>query len=173
MKANAEFVAKVQHVFFSAMRRGYVSPQSKKSLAELPGSKLISFETWLSGQHFLVQDLYFVSPDSPTSSGITTISCDEVAVWYMSYGGQYEKKVIPFLKEALKESYLVSDFVGGRGPKSYPSKELINCGAGLSYNNFVTKNDFTDFDGEEGIMDEHGSKLGWHKYFGGMMIPLE
>ena len=154
----------IRKVFFLAMMDGYVNKNVKKGkLTRLPGSRLITFEHNENDLNFCVNDLYFVRKSSEFSSGITTISLDGEPVWIMNYGGKYHKTVISFLKESLKHSYALGYFKGGRGPSFYRESNL-------SYYNNCTGS-FRLFSGEEKIVSNvTGKVLGYHKYFGNLMV---
>lgn len=154
----------IKKVFFLGMMSGYVggSP-NKRKIAELPGSRMITFEHYEDNQHFIFNDLYFVTFLSDYSHGVTSISLDGQPVWMMSYEGMYRANEISLLKEALKYSYERKRFVGGRGP----SDLTFTCK--YTYHNEVHKPGFEDFSGEERIVNSLGVRVGWHNYRGRLL----
>ena len=62
--------AMLQEFFFEAMQKGYAVSPPKVPIVGLPGSKSIRYER---GDLLLV-DLWFVSPQSESSHGMTVIS---------------------------------------------------------------------------------------------------
>jgi len=161
----------VKRVFFMAMNAGYaVEGVEKTRIPELPGSRLITSKHRINGYIFVVNDLYFVRKDSPSSFGSTIISCDGEPVWSMSYSGKYPKSVVPFLKEALKYNYERAVFEGGRGPRIYP---LTNRVGDFEYLNSTLSDSFTSFSGREEIIELcSGKLLGYHEYSGKLMLPV-
>jgi hypothetical protein len=106
-----------REAFFLAMMAGYASVArvEKRTILELPGSKMIRFEY---GRYTII-DTWWTVPDSPYSFGQTIIYRDDIPVWVMQYQGDYAEDAIPFLKEALREAYSNRNFIGGRGPAKY------------------------------------------------------
>ena len=150
-------------IFGAAICAGYASEGSKTSIQELPGSKLITF----ADGPFKVVDFYFTNPNSIFSSGMTVIYYGRNPVWSMSYQGWYDKKDIPFLKEALLENYRNGVFVGGRGPERFEAED------GRLYINQPQGKGLKEFSGKEQIMGRTGEILGEHFYQGGLLIEHE
>lgn len=152
-----------KQAFFKAMLDGYAGGKNRKSFkTKTPdGYTVIIFE---DGE-FMVEDRYCTTPHSDKSTGTTTIFFRNVAVWWMSYGGHYPKKVIPFLKEALKQAYEKGEFYGGRGPG-------VSMGNGMLYTNNLAYGNFKKFRGVETIHKSSriGKLLGFHEYFGMSML---
>jgi len=143
---------------------GYVRVKKveTRQITELPGYKCFEF---IKGD-FRVLDAFCVRPGSSVSHGFTTIWYRGVPIWIMHYGGLYPKQYIPFLKAVLRQTYEQSHFVGGRGA---PLKNGIDSFKGYQYINKVFENnDFSEFSGEEYILDV-GVQVGFHKYFGGLI----
>ncbi len=139
----------VKSFFFKAMLEGWAVDREKTEIAGMPGYKAISFR---DGDLYLL-DCYCVAPDSPKSAGTTTIWFKNIPVWYMQYGGYYEKSEIPFLKTVLRIAYLSGWFVGGRGP--------CECEEGsLLYLNRPCGN-FSAFSGREDIFTGKKRYFAW------------
>lgn len=156
-------------VFFAAMQNGYAGSAPKSTIAELHGSKVIRYKQG----DFEVVDCYFVTSISDYSFGTTTIYYQGNAVWMMQYRGQYPKDVIPFLKQALRQTYEKSEFVGGRGPIIYFEGGTIDTQ--LRYSNNVISGDWRNFLGREEIYRSCGGNQGagmqgWHEYGGLLLI---
>lgn len=143
----------VQNAFFDAMLAGYVMGGTKTTLPDMPGVKVITFE---SGD-FRVVDSYITTPHSAKSAGTTTIWGRNRPVWLMQYGGEYPEHTIPFLKECLLMNYKERHFYGGRGPEIVEGQFI--------YLNKVENNDFGNFYGEESI-HVGGQRIGFHWYRG-------
>lgn len=150
------FAEETQAFFLKAMAQGYASDAEKTTIAELPGSKVIVF----GENDFSLKDVYYVGDDGK-SVGATTIWHRDIPVWVMSYGGRYEKWVIPFLKTCLLAAYETGKFWGGRGPHTMQE-------SGLTYVNMVSLShgDFTNFSGGERIHAPDGYCHGTHWYHG-------
>lgn len=143
--------------FFMAMMAGYAGDGTGSIKTASPDGceKTIEFTTG----DFKVIDRYCVTPHSTYSAGTTTIFFKNIPVWWMAYGGFYSEQVIPFLKEALGQTYKAGLFSGGRGPKFHRSEKLI-------YQNFEVGG-FERFKGREEIRKRMTSQLlGYHEYFG-------
>ena len=112
---KAAFVEQAQKVFFMAMNQGYAAGVKASRLDIMHGSRFAEFDHEEGGHQWKVMDLWFVTADSPFSSGITIMSRDTKPVWQMRYGGWYEEFAIPVLKQVLFETYKCSRFIGGRG----------------------------------------------------------
>lgn len=148
-------------VFFEAMNAGYAAENKpmKGSIAVLRGSKT----TYHAQGPWEVNDVWFVTPLSTYSGGMTIISYKGVPVWMMQYFGKYEKTAISCLKAALRAAYSERKFFGGRGPE-----EFIH-GKYVYENDLGASRDFQDFSGRESVRDETG-EIGWHAYQGGTMF---
>jgi len=146
----------IKRTFLAAMRAGYASDAPKKTtIVELPGSKVITFEDG----PWVVKDVYFVSPGSTFSSGMTIIYYNCHVVWTMQYQGSYPENIIPFLKRALAANYNKNEWCGGRGPAHYGEGELVYLNT-RAYN-------FEKFEGREEISRSPGGQLlGFHTYQG-------
>ncbi|MEK7564704.1 MAG: DUF5680 domain-containing protein [Patescibacteria group bacterium] len=150
--------------FFEAMIQGWVGEGVETELPNLPGYKVFRHES--ADKRLVLVDSYCVSGKSrvPKSVGTTTIWWDDRPVWWMSYGGWYEKEAVPFLKQALLSVYKVGGFIGGRGPASFRDGHMI-------YVNRPEKCDFSSFKGHEEIIEiASGSTLGEHEYWGMSLI---
>ena len=156
--------------FFEAMRHGWTSDQAQFVTKEYDGWKE---KTWVftspNFPNFQLIDQYRTFSNSRVSEGKKSISFSGIPVWYMVYGGWYNKQVIPFLKRALARNYNEGVFIGGRGPDRLEGEDHT-----LQYLNRVQQNDFANFGGHEWIeaTSPHsgmsaGTKLGEHHYFGG------
>ena len=157
--------AQILPVFFAAMQNGYAGGASKSIISELPGSKVIRYKQG----DFEVVDCYFVTPHSDFSFGTTTIYYQGNAVWMMQYRGRYPKDMISFLKQALRQTYDKSEFVGGRGPAEYAEGD----NSGLVYVNKLMSADWRNFSGREEIWHNHGqgsTLKGWHEYAGLLLV---
>lgn len=155
----------IEDVFWKAMAHGWSSKRKieTKTLPLLPGYKCIPFA---SGD-FSVLDAY-CTPISGKSSGFTTIWFKGVPVWTMNYSGEYPKKVIPFLKLALRDAIEKRVFLGGRGlcsfaHESFPDLLYRNNTKGRGY--LISK-----FSGTEEILLNDGQLIGYHDYRGMILI---
>ena len=146
----------VQSAFFHAMAVGYAGAAERTTIPQLPGSKVIPF-VW---GDFKVVDLWLTTPYSPKSEGMTTIWFQNNPVWVMHYGGRYHDIDIPFIKNCLHRAYVVERrFYGGRGPQ-------FVRGERFTYINYIERNDFEKFFGEEVVFDLNESHSGHHWYRG-------
>ncbi len=157
MNMNAR-LNELQQIFFEAMINGWASSGANKTtLPRFLGSKAI----WFRKEDFVVLDWYL--KNGTESMGNTILWKGKIPTWMMNYGGSYPKEVIPFLKEALLESYAHKIFFGGRGLVSYENCQYI-------YTNVPTTNDFHLFSGVERIFSKRDDKcLGHHIYFGKLL----
>ena len=160
---------RVQMFFFEAMMKGWATSPEKHPIPGLPGSKSITYED--AGLKLV--DYYFVSKLPPyLTYGTTVIYEFGNPVWVMHYGGDYDKRVIPFLKSVLMRNYQDKVFVGGRGPERLEGEDHT-----LQYlNNVEEKSSFIRFRGHEQIITTSeqwkvpvGQKMGEHWYFGGIL----
>ncbi|MDP1707049.1 MAG: DUF5680 domain-containing protein [bacterium] len=160
--ASPAFYLQMQGIFFEAMNAGYAAEDKSKkgSIAELPGSKTITY----AKDPWVVLDVYQVTPISSFSGGTTHILYECVPVWMMQYFGMYHEDAIPFLKAALRHNYESSEFLGGRGPGIF-----IRDGWGYSNHSFIGSS-FAKFSGYEYIWSPDNEPKGWHNYHGGLMI---
>ena len=153
-------LAMAQKCFFEAMLKGYAGGGRAVAVREMPGYKEYIF----SKGDYLVVDQY--GSIGEKSTGTTTILVEDEPVWFMSYMGYYRKEDLPFLKSVLKRTYEKGEFIGGRGPLSAMSGDLV-------YTNKVSeegssgclKGSFDCFKGEESICDQTGLR-GCHSYWG-------
>lgn len=150
--------------FFRANLKGWAGGAQKVSISELPGYKVIVWEE--SDWRFV--DMYFKIPNSLESYGTTTGWFRGIPIFFMSYGGWYEKEVVPFLKQALKVSYEKGEFVGGRGPHYYTDyTELTEREGCLVYKNHQKRTSAGSFDGWEEVENSRsGKRRGYHEYSG-------
>lgn len=153
--SNYPTPAEVQEVFFTAMRAGYAAGAEKTTMAQFPGSKIISYVDGL----WLVRDTWFAGKRGH-SSGMTTIFYDGHPVWNMAYQGQYSEEAISTLKAALAENYRGKIWLGGRGPATF-SRD------GFVYSNMTSPDAlFTGFRGSEQIASIRGGVVGYHIFHG-------
>ncbi len=158
-------IMRIQRFFFKAMIGGWTSDVPKITIPGMPSVKAFKYH-W---GDLVLLDCYSVTPESTRSAGTTTIWRADVPVWVMQYVGQYQKRVIPFLKQALRKTYEDNLFVGGRGAATYQDDE------GLLYMNDVNQTNklFEKFEGREEIYDTVGNVLlGYHDYRGMMLVEL-
>lgn len=153
----------IEYAFFEAMVNGYVQDAPKTTIAELPGSKVITFE-W---GDYKILDCYFVNPHSAASVGQTMIWHQGVPVWTMNYGGRYAKIALPFLKACLRRAYVTERrFYGGRGPRFVQDNRF-------TYVNNINRGSFKDFKGEEFIFDMSEQCFGHHWYNGMSLLKSD
>lgn len=148
--------------FFKAMLQGWAGEGIITKPCDWPGYKVLRFEE----DKFILIDSYCVAgkSHSPKSTGTTTIWYDGTPVWWMSYGGFYEKSAIPLLKEALLSAYGAGVFMGGRGFSAFRHGSMM-------YINHAETNDFSSFRGREEIIEIAScSYLGEHEYWGMSLI---
>jgi hypothetical protein len=159
-----------KQAFFAALLAGYANdgivPVAGLVKTKTPdGYKTIEFTTG----DYKVVDRYCTTPHSSYSAGTTTISWKDAPVWWMSYGGYYDKEAtIIFLKRVLRSTYELRVFMGGRGPEN-----CTDVSADMTYSNNVDPNfhDFERFQGWEEIRDElTGRCLGYHEYMGMSLV---
>ncbi len=149
-------VSKIEQAFLQAMAHGWVNPRTQiTEVPDMPGFKEIRHYFG----DYLVVDRYVSDSRSGMSLGSTAIWLSpNKPVWMMSYGGQYQEREIPFLKDCLRKNYLDEPkFCGGRGPR---------CIRGKSYtylNNFGGSG-FSSGNGKEKILSLEGTELGHHWY---------
>jgi hypothetical protein len=161
-------LANAKKIFFKALLAGYVGNKKNVRKEQRPnGEKII---TWISPDGiWKVVDRYVTTRGSKWSAGSTTIFYRGEAVWWMSYGGWYEKRTIPFLKKALARAYTTRIWNGGRGCRFF--SDVSHPGVIYSNTTSPVNNDFTNFSGEEQITLENGSEiLGYHKFMGMSLI---
>ena len=156
---NAPKLKEVEAFFFTAMLKGWVSQGEKGSFSDMPGYE-IGVDYMDNG--FRLLDIYCTTSLSVRSAGTTTIWYQDVPVWFMSYGGEYAKESIPFLKQALFATYSKREFVGGRG-----SDRILSSNDTMIYMNQPVSYHFSQFRGHEKIVRiTDGVTLGWHDYQG-------
>ncbi len=157
-----------QVVFFEANLDGYVgggegrrSVKTKVAVCDT----VVTTITFTDGNYQVV-DQYKTTKDSDRSDGWTVVSFKGEDIWCMSYGGQYTKELIPFLKEALCVTFQAFTFVGGRGPVLYQRGNFV-------YRN-VSKGVFQSFQGREHIAEILSAgreiQLGYHEYIGTSLL---
>ncbi|MCX6712951.1 MAG: DUF5680 domain-containing protein [Candidatus Vogelbacteria bacterium] len=155
----------VLDAFFDAMLAGYTAETkpAKVPVPELPGAKCTKF----TQGRYQVIDLWWTGVDPRHSFGQTIITRDGVPIWQMGYAGWYEPEAIPFLKEALRETYAKRIFLGGRGPVHY-QKTLEYC------NRIDIDQSWKKFQGREDVYQrsKQSKLLGYHEYRGGLLINL-
>jgi hypothetical protein len=161
-------LTKAMKIFFRALLDGYIGNRRNVRKDHRPnGEKII---TWISPDGvWKVVDRYTTTRGSKCSAGFTTIFFRGEAVWWMSYGGWYEKNTIPFLKKCLARAYGLKIWNGGRGCRFFTDPGH----PGIIYSNTTRpmENDFGHFQGEEKITVEKDSKiLGYHKFMGMSLI---
>ncbi|MFI5260644.1 MAG: hypothetical protein ACHQU0_02525 [Candidatus Paceibacteria bacterium] len=149
----------IRLVFFAAMKEGYATDRQKGTIVELPGSKTL---TYVQGP-WKVVDVYFVTPLSARSGGMTIISYGDIPVWIGQYNGWYKESAIPCLKAALAANYRRHRLLGCRGPRQFEHK-------GIRYLNSPDRSSGFNSSGSEEIQDPKGTVLGWHNYRNMMLI---
>lgn len=159
-------LAHVQKFFFESMLKGWISENPVITpVPDMPGYEQIEV---IDGP-WRCLDRWGSPPDSIYSSGTTHIWYQDVPIWVMTYGGKYEKKAIPLLKDALGVNYQGKIFHGGRGPLT---KMGYDGGAPQQYINRC-QGTFVNFSGREDISAVISSKnLGYHVYGGMSLVPL-
>ncbi len=146
----------VENVFFKAMLAGYVS-NTKVKTENMPGMPGYKFTEFIDGD-FCVKDVWC------KSSGFTSIWYKGILVWTMSFGGEYSKACISFLKEVLRKAYVNKNSVGCRGSNIATNDEYTYV------NKVVVGSNFARFHGTEYIFRaETFKKTGYHHYFGGLV----
>ena len=165
---RAVLVEQTEEFFFEAMRHGWASGEAKFVTKNFSGWKE---KTWVFTHPnfvgFVLVDSFRTFADSRVSEGRKSIYYNNgQPIWYMNYGGWYDKEVMAFLKEALMIAYKANQFVGGRGPDDI----YVSNFQGLLYNNRVQLRTFVNFSGIEFVTDSFGASRGEHFYFGGSTI---
>jgi hypothetical protein len=165
IEQREEVLNVAQEAFFAAMLDGYCGERKfSTKVVDDDGTVTITF---VSGNYKVV-DRYHKNQLGDYSSGTTTIfnRLSEiykwVPVWWMSYGGQYSEKAIPFLKKALRATYEKRKFCAGRGE---PFQEVLFFYTNSGYT-FRFFNQY--FEGEEKVY--YGSDLIGHHIFFGMPL---
>ena len=156
-------IHRAELAFFQAMLAGYAG-DGKGVVREVTpdGHKTLTWEN----EEFRIVDRYCVAEDCRSSAGTTTIFFNGMPIWWMAYAGQYTKSAIPFLKKALAHAYTKGEFHGGRGPIRFQD-------GSMTYRNHQGNSGFSfgSFDGFEQIIAEDAVEaLGYHKYFGMLLI---
>lgn len=161
-------IDQAQKFFFEVMRHGWASGEAKFVTNEFRDwkEKAWKYES-PDFRDFVLEDRYQIYLDSKVSDGRKLITYLDRPIWYMYYGGWYDKEVIIFLKEALMDAYNANVFCGGRGPTNFTRNEVY---PGMLYVNQGDPLDFTGFRGRELVTDPFGKLRGTHDYFGGLMI---
>lgn len=158
---DPDFIDLVMLKFFKAMNDGYASgiKANKVTILRILGAKVVIYRN----KPFTVIDLWFVTGFSTFSWGMTVILCEGFPVWVMQYYGHYQKATLPFLKEALRSTYKLLVFRGGRGDETFESDTY-------TYSN-AASGSFSDFSGYESIRErESGQSVGFHRYHGGALL---
>lgn len=174
----SEIVEGAREAFFLAMLDGYAGGQNRKSTKTRSNDGQTKTVVFVHG-NYVVTDEWHTSSVSDFSYGSTLITFDGKPVWYMSYGGWYNKEVVDFLKMALAENYKTGRFDGGRGPREFEKKfsslnDPLYC---LTYVNHW-EGSMLSFRGDEYIYrkeepDVQGNILqGTHHFFGGTILPV-
>ncbi len=149
-------LAQIEAFFFRAMMAGWATDSDSSEIDCLPGHKAILY----SEGDLRLLDLYCVNPNSPKTTGTTTIWFKDVPVWVMHYGGFYKDSAIAILKNALRKTYKDGVFVGCRGPMIFQEDSLV-------YVNRLHIGNFGKFEGREEVFrPKDGVSLGYHEYWG-------
>ena len=164
---RALLIEKAEQFFFEAMRHGWASGEAEFAVTQLPNSKIKTWTFPSEPKDFKLMDSYYVANSNRSYIGIKVLYHDKKLIWYMSYGGWYEKRAIALLKEALMHSYKHNQFRGARGPASFYNNSLY---PGILYTNHFNPFGFGRFRGREFITDGFGKVLGEHNGFGGLVI---
>ncbi|MBI2637708.1 MAG: hypothetical protein HYW88_02300 [Candidatus Sungbacteria bacterium] len=152
----------VEEFFLEASRQTYAADAPKTTIAELPKSKVLRYERG----DWLYVDCYFSA--NGKSFGTTTIWFQGQPVWGMQYHGHWNeknKRIIPFLKRALKSSYEKGEFLGGRGPVLFNEEELS-----MMYRNSPNTKSFREFEGTEWIFEFGGDGTEFIHNYSGMAL---
>ena len=156
----------LQEVFFEAGLAGWVSGAEPTKLPEFPGSHQFRFEKQTGYGEVIVLDTYWTQEGSNVSWGFTDIHHNDDIVWYMRYGGAYQKEVIICVKQAIKRAYKSEEFLGGRGLDSFVGDK------GLWYRNDTSAmSTFYEFSGKETVCNiDTAVSLGYHDYSGELIL---
>lgn len=159
-------------VFFKAMMSGYAG-NSNRAVKTTTNNGCTKKVEYTEGD-YTVTDTWHTHPESDKSSGSTLITFQGIPIWWMAYSGNYPKEVIPFLKEALRETYGKNNFIGGRGPTDFVKDQYWykNCPRLSPGGDFT---EFCDFAGSEAIyrntnFEGPGEMIGYHHYHGQSLI---
>lgn len=150
-----------QTVFLRLMAKGWAAGEKPATHPEFPGRK---FLRGVDGDFLLIDTWTQHEPECDASSGSTTLLFQRVPIWVMQYGGWYGVEGSALVQRALARNYENGVFNGGRGPDIYRSGSLV-------YENTVLKPDFTDFTGQERVLDGNSRTFhGQHQYFGQWLL---
>jgi hypothetical protein len=162
-----DILEEAERHFFAAMLTGWAADVKGKPVPDMPGYKRIPP---YKRDGFCIVDQYCVG--EKCSAGTTTIWYKESwyegsPIWFMSYGGYYNKEHVPFLKKMLLVAYMNDKFIGGRGPESFtaPLGHLL-------YRNYLNVNElntFEKFSGREVLYNDF-VEVGHHEYWGMALI---
>lgn len=162
-KEKEKLLARAKEFFFKAMINGWASNGKGRKNGEYK-------EFLFAENEFQLVDKYCVIAETKRSTGTTTIFFRNNPIWFMVYGGFYQKKHIPFLKEVLLKTYKEKEFFGGRGFYMKKNK-LIYINKSHKRYSPIGENCFTEFSGEEKIVSNAtGRRHGYHNYFGMALI---
>jgi hypothetical protein len=152
----------IESGFILAMQEGFASTSKKKSIVEMPGSKMTLWER----DGLRVVDSWIACEGDIKSVGHTLMWERNQLEWYMNYGGWYVESAIPFLKLALRHAYCTERlFYGGRGPTTFTHEDHPTL---LYVNRTKPGSTVSNFSGEEMTLDVRSQRLlGTHWFHGG------
>ncbi len=164
MASNVEVsMEEIKKFFLEASAKTYAASMPKATIVGLPGSETLRYQRG----NLIYVDCYY--PGSKGRSfGFIIISSDRVPpvpLWGMQYNSKWiaDTRIIPFLKNALRENYEAGVFYGGRGRDFFAGDLLV-------YRNFVAKNDFANCEGYEEIYERQTSKWLFRRDYKGLLL---
>jgi hypothetical protein len=186
---NQRLLELARKFYFEAAQATWVALKDEQvpkfTIPEIPGSEVYRFDK----EPFHYIDKYVVSGQYSGEETIIYLrEGKDVPIWIMQYHGwskEGDKRIIPFLKQALKEAYSRHLWLGGRGPTQFPASQTADrySTSGLTEGTLVYRswpeqpNEFHTFKGVERIIAvrEVGVDeiLFWHRYHGMALFDVD
>ena len=172
-------VESLMRFYFWATLRAWPSGAKPRdvSVEWAPHAKEYAFrgEDDFSRYHYV--DRFFTRPTDDYSAGYTHIFHDDMLVWVMHYRGQYPKRAMPVVQNAILVATAAGNFNIGRGPEVMRDGGegglLYRC---LSYPQEPWRPDIVNFVGLEQVFDGEDASIeyqvGYHHISGGVVAPL-
>ena len=166
-------VERLKLFFFDCMLNGSLGDAPRQDVPGMPGYRKIEFEEG----DLKFMDLYTRNLGTGKSHGLITIWLGNQPMWMMSANGEFERRALPILKDALRKSYEAREFRGGRGPACMEALPLryTNENSSLVFEGFSGHETTWERDPEEKL-DNIGLAV-WHdigsqRYQGGLLVHV-